>query len=85
MRTVIFALVGVIIFVSQPGTIIIIPFSGEIPTQGSDLAGSAALFSHAPVDVRPEESLVLRDVMGDLRRPGLERSSLIGLKRGPVK
>lgn len=85
MRTVVLALVGVVIFVSQPGTIIIIGEMPAVQTQGSNLAGTAALFSHAAIDSRPESSLLLVDPPGAMGRPGLERSPLIGLKRGPVK
>jgi hypothetical protein len=85
MKILVCALVGLIIFVSQPGTVIVV---GDFPLQGAVNCNHAALAGMSSGDgggLSLDKLIVLRESLEASARPNTTRVQLVGPKRGPVK
>jgi hypothetical protein len=85
MKIIIRALVGLIIFVNQPGTVIVV---GDLPVQETTgynypaLAGASTAGGH---EVPADNLVVFRQLQNSPVRSKATGLQLVGPKRGPVK
>jgi hypothetical protein len=85
MKILVCALVGLIIFVSQPNTVIVV---GDFPLQGAENRNHAALAGMSSGDgggLSLDKLIVLRESLEASTLANTTRVQLVGPKRGPVK
>ncbi len=86
MRTLVWAFVGLIIFVNQPGTLILVADSSVQKTECYNRELPTAIIAGVTLDVSPDRFFVLPYEVGTIREGSdYVPVQLIGPRRGPVK
>lgn len=85
MKILLYAILGLTIFVSQPGTIIIVGDLSPVEALNGSHAVSSALLARGDADFSVDRLVVLADPLRGGMRSDLVKLQSVGPKRGPVK